>query len=67
MPSRPPQPPMDRWFSSEQAMGLAASILIGLVTVMSWADRLVRLALLPGAEDVRGRPGNEPASSTRPT
>jgi hypothetical protein len=28
---------MDRWFSSEQAMGLAASILIGLVTVMGWA------------------------------
>ena len=37
MPSRPPQPPLDRWFSSEQAMGLAASILIGLVTVMGWA------------------------------
>lgn len=31
------QPPMDRWFSSEQAMGLAASVLIGVVTVMSWA------------------------------
>ncbi|WP_020386686.1 DUF4328 domain-containing protein [Kribbella catacumbae] len=31
------QPPMDRWFSSEQAMGLGASVLIGVVTVMSWA------------------------------
>ena len=28
---------MDRWFSSEQGMGLAASILIGAVTVLSWA------------------------------
>jgi Domain of unknown function (DUF4328) len=37
MPSRAPQPPLDRWFSSERAMGLAASILIGLVTVTSWA------------------------------
>jgi hypothetical protein len=27
---------MDRWFSSEQAIGLAASILIGVVTVTSW-------------------------------
>ncbi|WP_344107787.1 DUF4328 domain-containing protein [Kribbella alba] len=37
MPSRPPQPPLDRWFTSEQAMGLGASILIGAVTVTSWA------------------------------
>jgi hypothetical protein len=37
MPSRPPQPPLDRWFTSEQAMGLGASILIGLVTVTNWA------------------------------
>jgi hypothetical protein len=36
-PTRPPQPPLDRWFTSEQAMGLGASILIGIVTVMSWA------------------------------
>jgi hypothetical protein len=36
MPSRPPQPPTDRWFSSEDAMGLGASILIWVVTVMSW-------------------------------
>jgi hypothetical protein len=28
---------MDRWFSSEQAMGLAASVLIGVVTVLGWA------------------------------
>ncbi|WP_328331559.1 DUF4328 domain-containing protein [Kribbella sp. NBC_00382] len=31
------QPPMDRWFSSEEAMGLAASVLIGVVTVLGWA------------------------------
>ncbi|WBQ05458.1 DUF4328 domain-containing protein [Kribbella sp. CA-293567] len=31
------QPPMDRWFSSEQAMGLGASVLIGVVTVLGWA------------------------------
>ncbi|MFI7059963.1 DUF4328 domain-containing protein [Kribbella sp. NPDC050124] len=31
------QPPLDRWFSSERAMGLAASILIGVVTVSTWA------------------------------
>jgi hypothetical protein len=37
MPSRPPGPPLDRWFTSEQAMGLGASILIGVVTVTSWA------------------------------
>jgi hypothetical protein len=37
MPSRAPQPPLDRWFSSERAMGLAASILIGVVTVTTWA------------------------------
>jgi len=37
MPSRAPQPPLDRWFSSEAAMGLAASILIGVVTVATWA------------------------------
>ena len=30
------QPPLDRWFSSEQAMGLAASVLIGVVTVLGW-------------------------------
>lgn len=37
-PSRPPEPPpLNRWFSSEEAMGLAASILIGVVTVLSWA------------------------------
>lgn len=35
--ARPPRPPLDRWFTSEQAMGLAASILIGVVTVLSWA------------------------------
>jgi hypothetical protein len=33
----PTQPPLDRWFSSERAMGLAASILIGVVTVTTWA------------------------------
>ncbi|TDD23800.1 DUF4328 domain-containing protein [Kribbella turkmenica] len=33
----PTQPPLDRWFSSERAMGLAASILIGVVTVSTWA------------------------------
>jgi hypothetical protein len=37
MSSRAPQPPLDRWFSSERAMGLASSILIGLVTVTTWA------------------------------
>jgi hypothetical protein len=37
VPKRPPQPPLDRWFTSEHAMGLAASIMIGVVTVMSWA------------------------------
>ncbi|MEU4605109.1 DUF4328 domain-containing protein [Kribbella sp. NPDC023972] len=31
------QLPLDRWFSSERAMGLAASILIGVVTVTTWA------------------------------
>ncbi|MGW1343533.1 DUF4328 domain-containing protein [Kribbella sp. NPDC002412] len=31
------QPPLDRWFSSERVMGLAASILIGVVTVSTWA------------------------------
>jgi hypothetical protein len=31
------QLPLDRWFSSERAMGLAASILIGIVTVTTWA------------------------------
>jgi hypothetical protein len=33
----PSQPPLDRWFSSERGMGLAASILIGVVTVSTWA------------------------------
>jgi len=33
----PTQPPLDRWFSSERAMGLAASILIWVVTVTTWA------------------------------
>lgn len=33
----PTQPPLDRWFSSERGMGLAASILIGVVTVTTWA------------------------------
>lgn len=33
----PSQPPLDRWFSSERAMGLASSILIGIVTVTTWA------------------------------
>ncbi|MDX2968919.1 DUF4328 domain-containing protein [Kribbella solani] len=37
MSSRVPQVPLDRWFSSERAMGLGASILIGLVTVTTWA------------------------------
>jgi Domain of unknown function (DUF4328) len=37
MPSRAPQPPLDRWFSSERVMGLAASILIGVVTATAWA------------------------------
>jgi len=37
MPSQAQQPPLDRWFSSEGAMGLASSILIGLVTVTTWA------------------------------
>jgi hypothetical protein len=31
------QPPLDRWFSSERGMGLAASILIGVVAVSTWA------------------------------
>jgi hypothetical protein len=31
----PAQPPLDRWFSSERAMGLAAAILIGVVTLIS--------------------------------
>jgi hypothetical protein len=31
------QPPLDRWFSSERGMGLGASILIGVVTVSTWA------------------------------
>jgi hypothetical protein len=35
-PARPQQPPLDRWFSSEQAIGLAASVLIVVVAVMSW-------------------------------
>jgi hypothetical protein len=30
------QPPMNRWFSSEHAIGLAASILIGVVTLTRW-------------------------------
>ena len=33
-----PQPPLDRWFTSEQAMGLSASILIGVDTLASWAS-----------------------------
>ncbi len=33
----PTQPPLDRWFSSERGMGLAASILIGVVTASTWA------------------------------
>ncbi|MFF1818929.1 DUF4328 domain-containing protein [Kribbella sp. NPDC058245] len=37
MPSRPPQPPLDRWFSSERTMGLASSVLICVVTVTTWA------------------------------
>ena len=37
MPSRPSKVPLDRWFSSERAMGLAASVLIGLVTVTTWS------------------------------
>jgi hypothetical protein len=37
MSSRAPQPPLDRWFSSERPMGLAASVLIGVVTVTTWA------------------------------
>ncbi|MEV0796478.1 DUF4328 domain-containing protein [Kribbella sp. NPDC050281] len=37
MPSQAQQPPLDRWFSSERAMGLAASILIGVVTATTWA------------------------------
>lgn len=37
MPSQAQQPPLDRWFSSEGAMGLAASILIGVVTATTWA------------------------------
>ncbi|MDX6279918.1 MAG: hypothetical protein QOH03_989 [Kribbellaceae bacterium] len=32
------QPPMDRWFSSEEGMGLAACVLIGVVTVLGWAS-----------------------------
>jgi hypothetical protein len=31
------QPPLDRWFSSEQGMGLAASILVVIVTATTWA------------------------------
>jgi hypothetical protein len=34
----PSTPPLDRWFSSEQPMGVAASVLIGLVTVTTWAS-----------------------------
>ncbi len=33
----PTQPPLDHWFTSERGMGLAASILIGVVTVSTWA------------------------------
>ncbi|TCO24763.1 uncharacterized protein DUF4328 [Kribbella steppae] len=33
----PTQPPLDRWFSSERGMGLTASILVGVVTVTTWA------------------------------
>jgi hypothetical protein len=52
---------MDRWFSSEQAMGLAASVLIGVVTVLSWAtawsdwNSYQTLSLYPGDEDRRDR------------
>ena len=35
---RKPQPPLDRWFTSEQAMGLSASILIGVDTLASWVS-----------------------------
>ena len=35
---RPQPPPLDRWFTSEQAMGLGASILIGVDTVASWTS-----------------------------
>jgi hypothetical protein len=37
MASQAQQPPLDRWFSSERTMGLAASILIGVVTATTWA------------------------------
>ncbi|WP_133783744.1 DUF4328 domain-containing protein [Kribbella sp. VKM Ac-2571] len=37
MPSRASQVPQDRWFSSERAMGIGASILIGVVTVTTWS------------------------------
>ncbi|WP_134121217.1 DUF4328 domain-containing protein [Kribbella kalugense] len=37
MPSQASRVPLDRWFSSERAMGVGASILIGLVTVTTWA------------------------------
>jgi hypothetical protein len=37
MPSQASRAPLDRWFSSERAMGVSASILIGLVTVTAWA------------------------------
>ncbi|MFF0266109.1 DUF4328 domain-containing protein [Kribbella sp. NPDC004536] len=33
----PSQVPLDRWFSSERAMGVGASVLIGLVTVTTWS------------------------------
>jgi hypothetical protein len=35
MPSQA-SPPPNRWFSSERAMGVGASVLIGLVTVTTW-------------------------------
>jgi hypothetical protein len=34
----PSTPPLDRWFTSEQPMGVAASVLIGVVTVTTWAS-----------------------------
>jgi uncharacterized protein DUF4328 len=38
-PGEPPPPhvPANRWFSSEYAMGSVASVLIGVVALMSWA------------------------------
>ncbi|GAA0574724.1 DUF4328 domain-containing protein [Kribbella sandramycini] len=37
MATRPQQPPLDRWFSSERTLGVAASVLVVAVTLTTWA------------------------------